>query len=285
MMGAGAVILLVAHLIESGAMLAPAARGAGASAAELPAYQVGPGDVLEVSVAGRPELSRLATVQPTGAVRLPRAGDVLVSGLPVEAVAARLAPLLASPDLPAPRVSVRVKEYRSQFVWVRGAVARPGRKALRSGTRLVDALLDAGGFTAGASGEVVVERAAGFEDGSHERRFQFRGTTPGPQELAQLGLPLAAGDVVSAAAQQWIAVVGAVRRPGRYALGRGLTLSAALAEAGGPLRSGERRARVRRRDADGVPRVIEADLQAIRDGRAQDLPLLPDDEVAVGGRR
>jgi polysaccharide export outer membrane protein len=282
--GAGATILLVAHLIESGAMLAPA-QGASAAAAELPAYEVGPGDVLEVSVEGRPELSRLATVQPTGAVRLPRAGDVVVSGLSVAGIAVRLAPLLASPDLPAPRVSVRVKEYQSQFVWVRGAVARPGRKPLRSGTRLVDALLDAGGFTAGASGEVVVERAAGFEDGSHERRFLFRGTAPGPQELAQLGLPLAAGDVVGAAAQQWISVSGAVRRPGRYPLGQGLTLSAALAQAGGPLRKGERRASVRRRDAKGVARVIEADLDAIRDGRAPDPVLLPDDELAVGGRR
>ncbi len=283
--GAAAAILLVAHLIQSDAMLATPAPGTAESAAESRAYQVGPGDVLEVSVEGRPELSRLVTVQPTGTVRLPRAGEVAVTGLSTAAVAARLAPLLAAPDLPAPRVGVRVTEYRSQFVWVLGSVARPGRKALRSGTRLVDALLDAGGFTAEAVGAVVVERPGGFEDGSREKRFRFPRSTPGPEELAQLGLPLAAGDVVHAAARQWITVSGAVHRPGRYPLDAGLTLSAALAGAGGPLRRGERRAGVRRRDAAGASRLIEADLDAIRDGRAGDLPLLPGDEVVVGGRR
>ncbi len=283
--GAGAAILLLAHLIQSDAMRATPAPGTAESALESRTYLVGPGDVLEVSVEGRPELSRLVTVQPTGTVRLPRAGEVAVSGLSTATVAARLAPLLAGPDLPEPRVGVRVAEYRSQFVWVLGSVARPGRKALRSGTRLVDALLDAGGFTAEAAGEVVVERPGGFEDGSREKRFRFPREAPGPDELAQLGLRLAAGDVVRAEAQQWITVVGAVRRPGRYPLGEGLTLSAALADAGGPLRRGERRAGVRRRDAAGASRLIDADLDAIRDGRAQDVALLPGDEVVVGGRK
>ena len=125
-----------------------AALGAGRGRRREP-YRVGPGDVLEVAVDGRPDLSRLPTVQTTGGVFLPRAGDVEVDG-PDHRARSRHASRRSSSaeDLPAPEVSVRVKEYNSQFVWVHGAVLRPGRKPLRGGTRLVDALLDAGGFTA-----------------------------------------------------------------------------------------------------------------------------------------
>ena len=72
-----------------------------ATAAAGPAvpYRVGPGDVLEVSVDGRPDLSRLPTVQTTGRVWLPGAGEVEVRGLTADEIAARVAPLLAGEDL------------------------------------------------------------------------------------------------------------------------------------------------------------------------------------------
>jgi protein involved in polysaccharide export with SLBB domain len=253
-----------------------------APAAAVPApYRVGPGDVLEVAVDGRPDLSRLPTVQTTGSVWLPRAGQVEVRGLTTGEIASKVAPLLVGEDLASPRVSVRVAEYQSQFVWVRGAVRRPGRKPLRSGTRLVDALLDAGGFQEGASGEVTVERAGGtFADGTHSARFRFAATSPTPEELQQLSLPLVAGDVVTAGIQRWITVSGAVKRPGRHEFEDALTLSRAVEAAGGLLRNGSERVLVRRKDGD-----IEVDLGAVRDGQAEDLALAPGDQVVVRARR
>jgi polysaccharide export outer membrane protein len=244
-------------------------------------YRIGPGDVLEVTVEGRPDLSRLPTVQTTGSIWLPRAGEVAARGLTTEEVGARVAPLLAGEDLPAPRVRVRVKEYQSQFVWVRGAVQRPGRKPLRSGSRLVDALLDAGGFLEGASGEVTVERASGtLADGSRTARFRFAGKTPTPEELRELGLPLVAGDVITAVAQRWVTVSGAAKNPGRYPFEDALTLSRLVEAAGGIQRTASERVVVRR---DGSE--IAADLEAIRDGKAEDVVLLAGDEVAVKARR
>jgi len=247
-----------------------------------PRYRVGPGDVLEVAVDSRPDLSRLPTVQTTGSVWLPRAGEVVVSGLTADEIAARLAPLLAGEDLASPRVAVRVREYQSQFVWVLGAVNRPGRKPLRSGTRLVDALLDAGGFQAGSSGEVTVERPSGtFADGSRSVRFRFAGTSPAAQELEQLGLPLSSGDVITAGARRWVTASGAVRSPGRQAFEEGLTVSRLVALAGGLLRTASDRVVIRRAAGGDV----EADLGAIRDGKAEDIVLLPGDEVVVRMRR
>ncbi len=262
------------------ALLLLAQSPAVAAEAPLP-YRVGPGDVLEVVVDGRPDLSRLPTVQTTGCVWLPRAGQVEVRGLTTGEIASRVAPLLAGEDLASPRVAVRVKEYQSQFVWVRGAVHRPGRKPLRSGTRLVDALLDAGGFQDGASGEVVVERSAGaFADGARSARFRFAGTSPTPEELEQLGLPLLAGDAITAGVQRWVTVSGAVKRPGRHAFEDALTVSRVVEAAGGVLRTGSDRVVVRRKGGE-----TEVDLGAVRDGKAEDVQLAPGDEVVVKARR
>ena len=252
-----------------------------AVSAEDPApYRVGPGDVLEVVVDGRPDLSRLPTVQTTGRIWLPRAGDVEVDGLTPDEIATRVTPLLAGEDLEAPRVAARVKEYHSQFLWVRGAVQRPGRKPLRAGTRLVDALLDAGGFVAGASGQVTLERPGGLPDGSRSMRFRFTGASPTPEELESLGVRLQSGDVLTASVQRWVTVSGAVKRPGRYPYAEAMTVRAAVEAAGGLLRSGSDNVVVRRDGAE-----IEADLEAIRDGKAEDVVLLPGDEVVVRKRR
>lgn len=239
-------------------------------------YRVGLGDVLEVVVEGRPDLSRLPTVQTTGGVWLPRAGEVEVRGLTTEEIATRVVERLTSEDLPAPRIAVRVREYHSQFVWVRGGLLRPGRKPLRQGSRLVDALLDAGGFQGGASGDVTLERASGtLPDGSRLATFRFGGT-PTPEELEHLSLLLQPGDVITAGIQGWVTVSGAVRKPGRYPFERVLTLSRLVEAAGGLLRTGSERVIVRRPGAE-----VEADLGAIRDGKAEDPALSAGDEVVV----
>lgn len=262
------------------AVLAPG----GAFAAEP--YRVGPGDVLEVVVDGRADLSRLPTVQTTGGVFLPRAGYVEVAGLTTDEIEARIAPLIVADDLPVPEVSVRVKEYKSQFVWVHGEVLHPGRKPLRGGTRLIDALLDAGGFTARASGSVTIQRQDGtLPDGGYSRSLRFSGTDPTSQEIQELGLFLASGDVIFAGTQHWVIVSGEVARPGRYPLENGLTLTQIIEEAGGRTPFGSDRVTVQRIDAaGGGTSNIEANLKAIGSGDAKDPFLSPGDQVAVPTR-
>ena len=251
-----------------------------AVAAPAPPYRVGPGDVIEVVVEGRPDLSRMPTVQTTGSVWLPGAGDVEVRGLTTGEIAARLEKRLAGPELPSPKIAVRVTSYNSQFVWVLGAVHRPGRKPLRAGTRLVDALLDAGGLLQGASGEVVVKRANGtFADGTNEFRLKLSGKDPGADELDRLGLPLAAGDQVSASLQLYVGVSGAVARPGQYVYEEHLTVGGLVERAGG-IRAGSDRVLLRRAGSER-----EVDLGAVRKGREPDVEVLPGDEVVVKGRR
>ena len=91
--------------------LGPARRSPGAGrAGDAPAYRVGPGDVLEVIVDGRSDLSRLPTVQTTGTVFLPRRRG-RAGGGPDHRRRSRTGsrPSSRAEDLATPRVSVRVQ--------------------------------------------------------------------------------------------------------------------------------------------------------------------------------
>ena len=279
-------LLLATPILLLLAQASPAAPASSipSASAEVP-YRVGSGDVLEVIVRNEPDLSRLPTVQTTGAVFLPRAGEVRVAGLTTAEIADRISSRLAAPGEPLPDVSVRVKEYQSQFVWVRGEVFHPGRKPLREGTRLVDALLDAGGFTSRSSGEVTVERKAGtFSDGSHAQMFRFEGGDPSPAEMQDLGVRLQSGDQVFVATQHWVSVGGEVARPGRYPLEEGMTVSRLVESAGGLSRFASQK--VTLRQGGGAPDgETEVDLKAVRDGEAKDPVLTPGDQVVVPARR
>src|SRR5437899_837415 len=93
-------------------------------------YQIGPEDVLDISVWKNPELSRTVPVRPDGKVSLPLLNDFRAAGLTPsdlrEQVTARLAEFI-----PAPEVSVIVREVHSRKVTVAGAVKLPGRYDLR----------------------------------------------------------------------------------------------------------------------------------------------------------
>lgn len=250
------------------------------------AYRVGPGDVLEVTVEGRPDLSRLATVQTTGTLHYPLVGDVPVAELTVSDVAARIGALLAKAEIPG-AVSVRVREYNSRSVFVVGEVRRPGRQALKSSGRLMDALIEAGGFSPTASGDVLVERRDGtFGDGTTTKRFRFQSSGPTPEDRENLSLLLQPGDQITARPRVYVVVSGQVERPGRYPLEDSMTVTKALDAAGGITRLGHPKVALERAHAaEGEPRRIEVDTRAVRAGESPDPTLRPDDALLVRVRK
>jgi polysaccharide biosynthesis/export protein len=251
-----------------------------------PEYRVGSGDVLEVVVLGNEDLSRTPTVQTGGTVTLPLLGEVQVAGLTVPEIKEKLTALLGRDYLVRPQVEVTVKEYQSQFVTVLGEVASPGRKALRGRTRLVDVLVDAGGFTPRASGEVNVTRLDGtFEDGERTRTLRFVAGSLSAEAQSGLETPLRHGDIVSAAPKHYVTVEGEVTRPGRFVLEGDLTVSGAVSLAGGLTRFGSNGVKLRRVDTvTGKTTIIEIDLKAVRKGEDPDPRLQPNDVVMVSRR-
>src|SRR3954454_24706349 len=132
------------------------------------AYQIGLGDVLEVSVWKTPELSVTVPVRPDGRISVPLLGDVQAAGLTPLALKAALTGGYKE-YVTAPGVSVVVKEIHSRKIFVTGEVAHPGTFDLEPRTKLMQALALAGGLTPYARGRVVVLRDG--RDARQEKRY------------------------------------------------------------------------------------------------------------------
>jgi polysaccharide export outer membrane protein len=265
---------------------APAPSPAATSPVTASDYRVGPGDVLDVTVFGNDDLSRTSTVQTSGVIALPLLGEVEVAGLTLPEVQRKLTTLLARDYLVNPQVEVKVKEYQSQFVSVVGEVNSPGRKPLRGKTRLIDVLVEAGGFTPRASGDVQITRREGsFEGGAKTLRMRLSGSAPSPQDQVNLEVPLRNGDLITALPKYYVTVEGEIVRPGRYPIEGELTITGAISTAGGLSRFGSSNLKVRRVDPEtGQTRILDVDLKAVRKGKEPDLVLLSNDVVSVPRR-
>jgi polysaccharide export outer membrane protein len=270
---------------EPPAVAAPAPAPAPPDAPATGEYGVGPGDVLEVNVIGNDDLSRIPTVQTNGAITYPLLGEVQVAGLTVAEIRRKLTNLLEKDYLVKPQVEVKVREFNSQYVSVVGEVNSPGRKPLRGRTRLIDALLESGGFKASASAEVMITRTEGEFEGGRKTitvRISSQATL---QDQINLELPLRNGDIITALPKSYVTVDGEVNRPGRYAIEADLTVTGAISLAGGLTRFGSGSVKLRRTEPEsGKVSILDVDLKDVRNGKKPDVPLLPNDVVSVPRR-
>lgn len=250
-------------------------------------YAIGSGDVLDVSVIGNEEMTRTTTVQPSGTITLPLLGEVPVAGLTVSEVQKKLTTLLERDFLVNPQVEVKVREFQSQFVIVLGEINSPGRKPLRGKTRLIDLLVDAGGFKPNASGDVTITRREGtFEGGGDTMHLRIGSGAMSPLDRVNLEVPLRDGDMINVAAKQQVTIEGEIARPGRYTIDGETTVTAAISQAGGLTRFGSDDVKIRRINHEtGKVEILEVDLKSIRNGRKTDVILQPNDVVTVPRRR
>jgi polysaccharide export outer membrane protein len=250
-------------------------------------YRVGAGDVLAVTVVGHQDLSVSPTVQPDGTIFLPLVRNVPVAGLTLAEIQRKLTNLLEKDYLVDPSVNVEIKEYQSQYVVVLGEVNEPGRKALRGETRLVDALVEAKGFKPNSSTELTITRMEGtFATGERTLRIRLSGSEMTPQDQVNLSIPLRHGDVITVLGLSRVTVQGEVNRPGLFPTDGQLTVTGAIALAGGRTRFGSGNVQVRRPGADGESgEIFDVDLGDVSKGEAEDLRLEPGDVVTVPRRR
>jgi protein involved in polysaccharide export with SLBB domain len=139
------------HRVSKKLMAEPVSSDGDASLAET--YLVGCPDVLEVTIADRPESSRRAAVNVNGRLDLGSLGQPRVEGRTTPAIAALLA---AQAGVPADQITVRVAEYNSQQVYLFGEVNNLQRAVPYHGQETVlDLLQRAGGITKGAAPDDV----------------------------------------------------------------------------------------------------------------------------------
>ena len=281
-------------------------------------YRLGPDDLLEVripdlleaqaplqasaqggapgraTVGGVPSFQQGLRVDPGGNVTIATLGAVPVAGLtPNEAEREIARRLVAGGILDAPHVSVLVAEYRSRVPSVMGSVERPGVYPITSrDTSLADLVSLAGGPTREAGRLVVFTPAS--QDGSAVAAAGTRTGEPAirmdldvllhaqGQGTCALDPPARPGDVVSVSPAGTVQVAGWVDKPGSVPVTRGLTVTGAIAAVGGNLFAADGHAvTVKRTHGPGDEHTLVVDVDAIAEGRAQDVPLTDGDVVNV----
>jgi polysaccharide biosynthesis/export protein len=114
---------------------------------ELPAYRIGPGDVLQVDVWKEPDASTPSvTVRPDGRISLAMIGELRVAGLTPADLEAALIGKFGTLIRDA-RVTVTVRDINSQKVHLIGEVRREGTIRIVGPTTVLEALAEAGGIT------------------------------------------------------------------------------------------------------------------------------------------
>jgi protein involved in polysaccharide export with SLBB domain len=165
--GALAFVLTGCCASAAGAGQGPAASQAGgdrnavAVSAQRSEYVLRAGDVVEIRFFYNPELNDTIQIRPDGRIALPLVGDVALSGDTVAGVTRRLEALYL-PHLRSPSVTVQVRSYGSQKVYVGGEVPRPGTVQLVGNLTVVDAIMEAGGLKlTGDPSRIVLIRKQG----------------------------------------------------------------------------------------------------------------------------
>jgi polysaccharide biosynthesis/export protein len=133
------------------------------------AYRLAPGDRLNVTVFGQPELSGDVQIDNAGIVSIPLATPIQVKDLTVSECEKRISErLLADGILRAPSVGVRIAELRPLYLL--GDVRLPGAYPFRYGSTTQSAVALAGGF---GPGEVLRHAAISEYLQAQERVHQL----------------------------------------------------------------------------------------------------------------
>ncbi len=214
-------------LIVLGLLVAAAA----AYAQEPP---IKPGDVISLTVLGEPDLTKKFPVDQDGNITLPLVHQVQVAGLtPAEATAVittKLKKLIKNPQ-----VTIDLVEPAKIQITVSGEVKTPGIVMIASGSKLVDAITSAGGYTANADLSKVTVSRAGIAANATTvdlSKFLIGGDVSG-------NIPVNNGDTVQVPTKATnvigtVQVLGAVRQVGPQPITEGMTVREAIMLAGGP---------------------------------------------------
>jgi protein involved in polysaccharide export with SLBB domain len=206
-----------------------------------------------------------------------------------------------------PKVVVRIVDRSNrQPSTLFGAVKLPQRFQIKRPVYLNELIILAGGFTEKASGEIQIYRPGGL--GCAEQKTQSAenaGENPNPPErfisasqnngsqfinirISELlsgkkgaNVQILVGDIITVLEASPIYVIGGVATPKQIATRSQITLSRAITSAGGLSKDADpKKITIFRRQA-GETKIIEADLDKIKAGQAEDTVLQAFDVVEV----
>lgn len=259
-------------------------------------YQLGPDDQISLHVVQGEEVNgRDYKVGPDGDISVPMIGRVHAAGLTVDQLEDELRARF-SRYLERPQLTVSVTDYRSQPVFLVGAVMRPGTVYLRSRKTVLDAINEAGGLRPEAGPAAMITRKGTpalsgptvkkDPDGATRLQIDLQAATAGdPSQNIQL----VANDVVHVSESQTVYVLGEVGRQGGVPISGAnrVTIMQLISTSGGLTKTAAaKEIRILRQVPGSTSRrELKVNFKAVLAGTSQDIPLVPNDIVFVPDNR
>jgi polysaccharide export outer membrane protein len=246
---------------------------------------LGKGDVLSVSVYDEPDLNLAGVpIRPDGRISFPLIGDVDAAGRSVDSLSADISARL-SRFVIEPRVSVIVTQLNSLNYTINGEVTQPGVYPLATDVRLTEAVARAGGFKKGQF------RSSSVEVADLSTAFIAREGQVLPVDFTRLfrqgdlrfDIELQDGDYINipSGLSKEVYIVGEVNKPAQFAFREAMPMSRSLALAEGFTREADLSRVHIVRGALSNPHLIIVNFKQVLEGKAQDVPLEPNDIVYV----
>jgi polysaccharide export outer membrane protein len=244
---------------------------------ELP---IGPGDLLEVSLYGTEDFHQTVRVGNATTIMLPLIGSVEVVGLSQKQAAELIRKKLIDGNFYTnPQISVFVKEYATEGVYVLGEVQKPGCYSILNARDVMQAISLAGGTTQKAGRVVSVKNPLRPEPVT----ISLASAQTGKSDVKDgTELKLMPGDTILVSKAGIVYVVGDVHLPtGIVMESENLTVLQAIALAQGTNPTAALNdAKLIHRSADG-PRQESISLKKMLEAKAPDIKVQADDIIFV----
>ena len=248
-------------------------------------YELGPGDVLNFSLYGRPELDRKGLrVAPDGSVSYLQAQDIKVTGLTIDEARIAIEQVLTS-HFKSPRIILTPEEVGSKRFTILGKVINKGVYTLDRPMTLVEAVANAGGMETGLFEKNTIELA------DLDRSFLSRNGKRLPIDFRRLflegqmeqNIEIEPNDFIFMASNisNDYYVFGAVSNPGVQGLTPDVTVAGALSRREGfTEKAWLDRVLVVRGSLD-KPETFAVSVKDILAAKETDFPILPGDIIYV----
>lgn len=252
-------------------------------------YRIGPGDVLDIRIYNRPQLSRDAVrVEGNGMIRMPLIESEIKAACLTEGELAKEISTRYARYYKNLQVDVFIKEYQARQVAIIGAVNDQSRFQLQRRIRLLELLTYAKGPSTRAGQTINIVHSTSSSpckevDESDTAAFSSFKLSDVLQGDPKSNPYLEPGDIVTLPEADQVYVVGNVFMPLTIPLREPITLTRAIAMAGG-LKQDTRKDKIRvlrQEPGTTIRKEITVDLYAIEKKRSEDLALAPNDIIDV----
>lgn len=260
-------------------------------------YLLGPGDVIDVRIFGQGDLNAMAEVDSDGNISsLPFLEKPIVAQCRTEKEVQKDIAAAYAKYLKNPQISVQIADRKSRTpATVSGAVRQPTKVTMLRKARLNEVLASSGGFTERAAGTIQIFHTEPVMCPQPGEEAQAAPLDPDkvPLEVVNLsdlksGKPEAnpvirPGDYILVTEAEPVYITGSVLYPQSVYLTEQLTLSRALAMAGGVRKEGKLNDIWIRRHKPGAkePEILRVDYNAIRKLKSPDVLLKAYDVIDV----